>query len=490
VLRYSIALLAVLAPGAALALAVTATAPGLNAANVARNAPIAITFDGPVNTATVTEASLVVWGRMRGVVVGTRTWSNGNTRLTITPSQPFFPGEIVSVQLAQSIAGADAVALRTGGYSFQYRTVAGQAPMTFTLIDTVSVRTEDAVTVLYGGQYADLNRDGFVDYAAVNEVSADVRVLLNRADGTGLFHPVLEPPAPIGQVASPSAAADFDRDGDMDVATSNAESGTVSVLLGNGDGTFQPQQSVPVGVYPHGIAALDVDGDGDLDLATANQGTNDIGITRNDGSGVFGPVVRFESGANGEYGLAAADMNEDGLVDLVIGARNDNAIHVLRANGDGTFTHVGQAPAGGLSWKVVVGDVNGDGHVDVTSANSQSTNASVVLGNGDGTVDPAVVYPLNGQIVGTELGDLDGDGDLDWMVSSFGGSRWYVMENDGTGTFTQRYDIPSPRNASCASAFDFDNDGDLDMALADENSDELLLMRNEPPVVFRDGFEG
>jgi hypothetical protein len=133
--------------------------------------------------------------------------------------------------------------------------------------------------------------------------------------------------------------------------------------------------------------------------------------------------------------------------------------------------------------------VNGDGHLDVASANSQSTNAGIVKGTGNGGLQPAQVYALNGQIVGTELGDLDGDGDLDWMVSSFGGSRWYVLRNDGTGTFTQLYDIPSPRNASCASAFDADNDGDLDMVLADENADVLLFMRNEPPVVFRDGFE-
>ncbi|HET7845359.1 MAG TPA: FG-GAP-like repeat-containing protein [Xanthomonadales bacterium] len=491
-LRTTIFALAALVPGVASALAVTATTPASNATNVARNASITITFDAPVDLASVTPQRLFVWGRSRGPVAATQSWSDGNRTVTLVPATTFFPGEWVSVQLASGIAGTDASTLRAGGYTLQYVTRAGTGPMTFTKIDEVTVRTGSSVTVLYGGQYTDLNRDGFIDYATVNEVSADVRVLLNRADGTGLFHPVLQPPAPIGQVASPSVVADFNRDGRMDMATSNTDSGTVSVLLGNGNGTFQPQQSVAMGVYNHGIAALDVDGDGDIDLATANQGSNNVSITLNDGNGVFGLATSFDSGANQEYGLAAGDMDEDGLVDLVIGARGDNEIRVLRSNGDGTFSPGGPAThvaAGGLSWKIVLGDVNGDGHLDVTSANSQSNNAGVVLGNGDGTLQPAVVYPLNGQIVGTELGDLDGDGDLDWMVSSFGGSRWYVFENDGTGTFTQLYDIPSPRNASCASAFDFDNDGDLDMALADENADVVLLMRNEPPVVFRNGFE-
>jgi hypothetical protein len=119
----------------------------------------------------------------------------------------------------------------------------------------------------------------------VNEDSADLRVFLNRADGSGMFQPFLQPPAPIGLTASPNEPSDFDRDGNADLAVANESSDSVSIVLGRGDGTFLPQQEIPVGGTPHGLAVLDVDGDGDVDVVNSNSaGAGNLSILLNDGT--------------------------------------------------------------------------------------------------------------------------------------------------------------------------------------------------------------
>jgi hypothetical protein len=484
---------ALLAAGGAQALGVSATTPAQNAGNIGRGAPIVIDFDRAVDTATVTASTFRVWGRSGGRMTGSIAWSNGNQRLTFTPSRAFFPGELVHVNLATSIAGADATPLRTGGWTLNYLTRAGTSSFTFDLIDTVTVRSPGGGTTrLYGGNFPDINHDGWIDYIAVNEVSADLRVLLNRADGSGLLHPVIQPPTPIGVEASPNEAADFDNDGLLDMATSNTTSGTVSVALGNGNGTFDAPQTITVAASPHGMAALDVDGDADTDLVIAANGGNTMSMMRNNGAGVFGASSNFESGGSGEYALGYGDMDNDGLVDLVVGSQNDERIRVLKNNGNGTFTAQAAAAAAGRPWMLAVGDVNGDRFLDVAVANGVTNNGAILLGNGNGTLQAGVTAPLGagaGTIIATDLGDLDGDGDLDWVLSSFGASRWYVLSNNGQGAFAVNRQISAPNAGSCGSLYDFDNDGDLDMALADEIADVVLLYRNGVPVLFADGFE-
>ncbi len=470
-------------------LAVVATVPARHSGTALPGATISITFDRPLAVGSVSAGSVRAFGRSSGPVAAAFSFSNANATLTLTPSRPFKNGEVVTVNLANSLAAADGSQLRSAGYAFQFLTVAGAAQGVFDEIDTMSVRTTAAGTRLYGGAAIDLDLDGWTDLATANEDSGDLRILMNRADGSGLYD-LLTPPTPIDLGPSPNEAADYDNDGLPDLATANYLPSTVSIVLGNGDGSFAAQQSVSVGATPHGLAALDFDGDGDWDLVTANEGASNLSRLANDGNGVFTALTSFEGGGSGEYPVATGDMNNDGILDLVVGTRNDQQVHVLTGNGDGTFSHVSNRSAGGLTWMIVLGDLNGDGNLDVTSANGQSANGSVLLGNGDATLQPAVVYTFSGHMVATDLGDLDGDGDLDWVTSSFGGGRWHVLRNDGTGSFTQVDQIFASSNASCAVLYDFDNDGDLDMALFDEIADEVKLLRNRGGTsIFADGFE-
>lgn len=454
------------------------------------NAPlttsITIDFNQPVMVSTVNSSSFRVGGRWSGPAPGAFGFSNGDQRVTYTldAGHSFSAGEVVLVNLSTAIQASDGSPFRQGGFAYIFWTVAAPASRQFYQLDVMSNRTTPGVnTRIYGAAGADLDGDGFLDLSTVNEDSHDIRVFMNRADGTGLFHPFLQPPLPIGIEASPNEPADFNGDGNPDIAAAASSSNSVWIALGNGDGTFMPAQSVTVGNIPHGLALLDADGDADMDIVTSNTGGNNVSLLLNNGSGVFGPATNFEGGGAGEYGIATADMNNDGIFDLVVGVQASQRIVVHLGNGNGTFTQQPFAASGGSVWMVVCGDVNGDGNMDVTTANGVSSSGSILMGNGMGGLSAPSVMPTASHCVASDVGDLDGDGDMDWVLSSFGGGQWRVFTNNGAGVFTLDQTINAVSNPSCAIILDFDNDRDLDLVLTDEIADLVTLRQNIGPAI-------
>ncbi len=444
---------------------------------------ISITFDEPLLTSSVTASSLRVFGRSSGPASGAVAFSNGNATVTFTPSSPFSAGERVLVNLSHDVRAADSTPLRSAGYAFEFTVQSAQASLDFEEIDVMSNRTGGPggpQTRIYGALGADLDGDGWIDLTTVNEVSGDLRVFMNLADGSGLYQQPFLTPVPIGLESSPHEPGDFDNDGTTDIAVSATIGGGVWIVRGNGNGTFaSPPQIVLTGNQPHGVAVLDVDGDGDMDIADAVHGDDVLALLLNDGGGVFGAPTFFDAGCFRPWGLASGDMNNDGIVDLVSGCPGDQRAAVLLGNGDTTFTAAPSQAAGGPPWQTTLGDVDGDGNMDVTLANAFVANGGALLrGNGDGTLDAPETVATAGHTPATDLGDLDGDGDLDWVLSSFGGGRWHVFVNDGAGNFSLDQDILAPQAPSCSVMLDFDNDGDLDLALSDELADRVVLMQN------------
>jgi len=474
---------AVAAPGSSAAQELTVTSFSPTANSMAATAPgITLNFDRPVKRSTVSASSIRVFGRGTGTMSGNIDYSNADATVLFTPDAPFSAGELVTVNLANTLQGADNAPMRPEGYAFQFLIEVEASLRTFNLIDAMSNRTSPgSSTRIYGAAATDLNNDSYLDLATVNEDSFDVRVFLNTANGSGTFIEPFLTPEPIGQQASPNEQADFNNDGDTDLVVSATTTEDVWILLGDGDGTFGTPQSVSTGSEPHGVVALDVDGDADWDIVQAAVGSSDLALLINNGSGVFGAPTFFEGGVDGEYGLTTGDMNDDGIIDLVVAARNGEQMNVMLGDGDATFTQAMPIAqdSGGLSWVVVTGDVDGDGDVDAAVANSVSGNGAILRGNGDGTLAAPEIYDVGPHMPSVDLGDMDGDGDLDMVLSSYGGGFWNMYTNDGLGNFTFDQDFDAVSNPSCSILYDADNDGDLDMALTDEIADLVMLMENE-----------
>ena len=473
-------------------LTVVSVEPARHGLNVPVTSPITVNFDQPVSQVSVNAASFGAFGRWSGPVEGTFGFSNGDQTVTLTPDDPFAAGEQVMVVLSHDIEAAGGSALRSAGYSYQFWTRAAGTGMTLAVIDTLDTRSKrNESSRAYGGIATDLNNDGWSDITIVNEDSADLRVFMNLADGSGLFADFIEPTFPVENRASPSEPADFNRDGNADICVANINADSVSILLGNGDGTYGTQQVVSVGSDPRGIAVLDADGDGDIDIVNTNASSGNMSIMFNDGNGVFGLPTFFEGGGSGEWALAAADMNDDAILDLVIGARGSQTIVVNTGNGDGTFTFADSQAAGGAVWMISCGDVDGNGTDDVATVNSSHNNGAILLGDGAGNLGAPQTYATDSFPLATDLGDLDGDGDLDWVTSSFGGD-WWIFMNDGTGAFSFGQERSAPVAASCALLVDIDNDDDLDLALIDELADVVILTTNSgiPGDLNGDGVVG
>ncbi len=472
--------------GSALAgqLTVTAVEPDGHTLGAPTNTAITIHFDRPLMTSSVDAMSFSAFGRWSGAVTGFYSFSNGDQTVTLTPDRAFSAGEQVMVILSHDLQAADNSFLRDAGYSFQFWVQAAASTLELSILDVVETGNPSRP---YGGIGSDVNGDGWLDITTVNEDTDDLRVFLNTADGSGLVADYLQPTPGTGNVPSPSEPADFNHDGHVDVATANTQGASVSIVLGNGDGTFGPQQEIAVPSRPRGLAVLDVDGDGDVDIAVTGRDTHQLSVLRNDGTGTFGNISSFGTGSAGEWALAAGDMDNDGLLDLVAGGNVDDRVYVYLSNGDGTFTLSDDVFAGGSPWMLVLGDLDGDGNADVATANN-SGSGTIVLGDGAGNLGTAQIYGIDPFGLATDLGDLDGDGDLDWITASFLGD-WFLFLNDGDGTFTFNREFVAPDAASCSLMMDLDNDGDLDLALIDEIADQIVLVENAGLSIFSDGFE-
>jgi uncharacterized membrane protein len=306
------------------------------------------------------------------------------------------------------------------------------------------------------------------------------------------------------------AVADVNGDGTLDLLIANEEQsktnpeGSISVMLGKGNGTFHKAVNYNSGgESAYSIAVADVNGDGKLDLVVANgcRGSNcataSVGVLLGKGDGTFEKVVTYGSGAASVFGsrVAVGDLNGDGKLDLAVattGAGCGNGcpmglVAVLLGNGDGTFKKAKTYPTGGfdaIGW-VAIADVNGDKKPDLLVANYCATECSfppvegsvgVLLGKGDGTFRAVKTYPSGGDgAVSVAVADLNKDGKPDLLVANCGplacgpgspGGNVGVLIGNGNGTFkpaVSYYAANSPFNVTAA---DMNNDGNLDIVVS------------------------
>lgn len=282
----------------------------------------------------------------------------------------------------------------------------------------------------------DFNGDGIPDLAAPDSATGVVAVFLGKGDGT--FQPAMN--ASTGQGSTPLAiaVADFNGDGKLDLAVALGNQAAVAILLGNGDGTFQPPRIVPTAgsalYYPLALTVGDFNHDGRLDIATAN---NSVGASLlfGNGDGSFQPFKLLGS-SQGPTWIAAGDFNNDGNLDLGVTTAADT-VDISLGNGDGTFqTYTSIATGSGTNPQSLAAlDLDGDGNLDLVVACYGANAVGVLLGNGDGTFLPIEFYAAGAGPIAVTTGDLNLDGIPDLVVTNLSSSSLSLFEGDGDGTF-------------------------------------------------------
>jgi hypothetical protein len=348
---------------------------------------------------------------------------------------------------------------------------------------------------------ADFNRDGIPDLAVTSDTTgteqrgATVSILLGNGDGT--FQPYVNYYAH-KQDAGNIAVGDFNGDGNLDLAIDtygdNYIDSWVTVFPGNGDGTFGTPKSFGAPVDATSIQTADFNGDGKLDLVTSEVSytstcgdgyEGQVSVMLGDGDGTFGTATVFETGVDCTWSVQVADVNGDGKPDLVAASGASNlgfgSASVLLGRGDGTFATAVVYGSDGLdSESVAIGDLNGDAKpdlilindYDLASPNDDYGSVTVFLGNGDGTFQSGTDF-LAGYSGGGLVGDVNGDGKLDVLTNATNGID--VMLGNGDGTLTYRAGYIGGYGYGLAAA-DLNGDGKLDVALGNGGAANVEIL--------------
>jgi large repetitive protein len=325
---------------------------------------------------------------------------------------------------------------------------------------------------------ADFNGDGKLDLAVANSGSNTVSILLGNGDGT--FTTKSTPAA--GSGSNWLVAGDFNEDGILDLAVANLNANTVSILLGNGDGTFTLKSSPATGSHPLAITVGDFNGDGHLDLAVSNSGAATVTVLLGDGTGLFTTSSTPTVGSDPQV-IVAGDFNEDGILDLAVSNESSNTVSVLLGIGNGTFQSQATISVGGsgLPIGLIAADLEGSHHLDLAALNA--SDVAILRGNGLGSFT-LIGNPTTGtnDLIAAVAGDYNGDGKLDLVVSDRTAGKAFLLPGNGNGTFGTKLTFTTAAGSFGVATADFNGDGGLDLAVANGNAANVSIFLQDLPV--------
>ena len=411
----------------------------------------------------------------------------GKHATTTTIAQSGIPGDYTLTATVTGIVNVAGNSAPTGSVSFvdttESNSVLASAAVSSGTAGLSFSGSLPAVTVPAGMGIAtaDFNGDGIPDLAvgAMNDNTAALSILLGNGDGT--FTAVTPNPV-VGDYPYSVVAGDFNGDGIPDLAVGNIINSNVSILLGKGDGTFTMKPELSVGSAPQSLVTADFNGDGLPDLAVVSGSSVLIFIGKGDGT--FQQNALSLPAGTFPQGIAAGDLNGDGIVDLVVANDAESgSVTIFLGNGDGTFK-VGNEISGTGSGtvSVTIADLNGDGISDLAVTNYGNDSVSIILGNGNGTFQTPVPYSLRlFNLQSVTAADFNGDGIPDLAIGSGYPASVAILPGNGNGTFGSP--VYAEVNGIYPSGFlavaDFNGDGLPDIAEPDQISSDVGVFLNQ-----------
>ena len=331
-----------------------------------------------------------------------------------------------------------------------------------------------------GVAVGDFNNDGRPDVAVSNRLDNTVSIFLGQQDGT------LGPKTDFPLAAAPwgVVAADFNHDGKLDIAvtgTCGVNCGVVSILLGKGDGTFASHVEYPVDVSPLTLVAADFNGDGFFDVAVVGDcGTTCgfVSILLGKGDGTLRAKADYLVGQT-PYGIVVQDFNGDGKLDLAV-ANTSNTISILLGNGDGSFQPHQDTTSDNAPAALAAGDFDGDKIPDLVVSHTVAPWALTFLkGNGDGTFQPERQIGNSFDLYDTynlTAVDLNRDGKLDLVLSDVSQGGVIVFLGQGDGSFQSQVTYAANYYPFALEVQDLNGDGNLDCVVADQEKNDLTIL--------------
>jgi FG-GAP-like repeat len=371
---------------------------------------------------------------------------------------------------------------------------AGLIPLSFAPFDTVSLGppnceesgacSEGAIAATAG----DFNRDGNLDIATANYGSDDITVLLGDGESGLTSSFTADSPGAPASIASGNLNDD---DTDLDLVVSKDIDNKIGVFIGKGDGTFEDEVEYDMGNSPEGVVLADFNGDEKLDVATADAFGDTVSVRLGVGDGTFGELKQTTVGG-GPYGLAAGRLDGDQIIDLAVTLYDESRLATLIGNGDGTFLFAGTAAAAEVDDApvgVALADFNDDGNLDAGVATESFDSVDVLLGNGDGTFGPFTSYQVGAFPESVAAGDYNGDGVVDLASADSLGTIDFdgsvsVLLGMGDGTFEEAvaFEVdPGPYGIVAADLND-DRLPDLVTANIDDTTISVLTNTGTPPT--------
>ena len=268
--------------------------------------------------------------------------------------------------------------------------------------------------------FGDFNGDSITDIITSRN-NANVSLLLGNGDGSFKAQTQFA----LGTVVAATVSGDFNNDGIDDLSTIGVEVFN-RTYLGNGDGTFRLSHSNTLALGGASIESGDFNGDGITDIAYEERVSGIVGVLIGRGDGSFNPKIHYNSTNGGDNdGLITGDMNGDGLTDIVTAGYASQTVEILLANSDGSFKAPRIYNTNGDTSDVKLGDFNGDGILDVvTSDYGTGPGITILLGNGDGSLKSPNLFTQSGATPNfIAVGDANGDGVQDVLASDFGSAR-------------------------------------------------------------------